>query len=515
MAMTASGSPYVGRQPSMSTHRVAFLSNSWLEGEAWGPFQRSLIDLFRAAVDDLLVVRVNSFFAPWTDSPHSELHLRRFLQVLADFRPSLVFTINRAGMAAPVVRALPPESRIVSLFIDYYDRVPEELKTWTERDFVWGTGTGRLRENFIQKYHETLSPEQVAFTLWGSDTKRFVPQAEGRDIDVLFIGSPLSPDPFADTLTFLARKHLEQLKPFLDVYFEHRHRYVDNIPAELERRGFDISRITDLPYRTYLQNNWILQAFMSDQISTEARLKYLSALAEFDLHLYGEPEDLWIRFISTVNGNLLRRYRYRPIKDADELPSLYARAKIGLNVQHHHANDAGLSMRVFDAMACGSLLLTHRIAARPLEELGYREDEHYVAFDGVDECRAKVRSLLEDETTLKAVAVAGCVLTHEHHSLQHRLSQVFGRAGYLDLADRFSQLTAPNARQGSVTYVSEPETVRLPPAARPPFPRSFREARLAIGRRLPHPLINIDRRMFGSWFLRVMLEHAPERRERS
>jgi spore maturation protein CgeB len=501
----------------MSTHRVAFLSNSWLEGDAWGPFQRSMIDLFRAAVDDLVVVRVNSFFSPWTDHPYSDLHLRRFLQVLDDFQPTLVFNVNRAGMAAPVVRRLSSETRIISLFIDYYDRIPEELKQWTEQDFVWGTGTGWLRENFIRKYSDTLTREQVEFTFWASDTHRFRPREATRDIDVLFIGSPLSPEPLAEVIEFLAAKHPEKLEAFLDVYFEHRQRYIDDIPAQLERRGFDVSTITKFPYRTYFDNNWILQAFMSDQISTEARLKYLSALADFDLHLYGEPESQWIRFISTVNGNLLHRYRYRPVKEAKELPELYAHAKIGLNVQHHHANDVGLSMRVFDSMACGAVLLTHRIAAPPLGELGYQEDEHFVAFDGVDECRAKARFLLDDEGARKKIAAAGCALTHESHSLQHRLARVFAKAGYPALATRFEDMTAEavGAATAPVTYVSDPESVDLHSETKPPFPRSTRELRLAIGRRLPHPLVDIDRRLFGSWFLHVLLKYDPERRGRS
>jgi hypothetical protein len=517
MATTASGPlPGVAAQGASTTHRVAFLSNSWLEGDAWGPFQRSLIDLLRAVVDDLLVVRVNSFFAPWTDAPYSETHLRRFMQVLGDFRPTVVFNVNRAGMASAVVRQLPPETRIVSLFIDYYDRVPEELKEWTERDFVWGTGTGWLRDNFIDKYRDTLTADQVEFTLWASDTHRFHPRDIERSLDVLFVGSPLSPEPFADMVAFLASNHPQQLESFLDVYFEHRRGYVHDIPGELGRLGFDVSIVTQQPYRSCLNNNWILQALMSDQISAEVRTKYLSALADLDLYIYGEPEGLWIELMSSVNANLLRRYRFRPVKEAEELPDLYARTKIGLNVQHHHANDVGLSMRVFDIMASGAVLLTHRIAKQPLEEMGYREDEHFVAFDGVTECNAKARFLLDDPETAEAIASTGCRLTHQRHSLQQRLARVFESAQYPDLAQRFGELTWTRvaAADAPVRYVSDAEAIKLRAGTpRPPLPRTFRELRAAIGRRLPAPLIDIDRRLFGSWFLRVLFEHDPARRE--
>jgi hypothetical protein len=36
-----------------------------------------------------------------------------------------------------------------------------------------------------------------------------------------------------------------------------------------------------------------------------------------------------------------------------------------------------------------------------------------------------------------------------------------------------------------------------------------------MGERLPHPLVDLDRRMFGSWFFAVQVKHDPERRERS
>jgi hypothetical protein len=35
---------------------------------------------------------------------------------------------------------------------------------------------------------------------------------------------------------------------------------------------------------------------------------------------------------------------------------------------------------------------------------------------------------------------------------------------------------------------------------------------LAIGQKLPAPLIDIDRRLFGSWFLQILLKHDPGRR---
>jgi spore maturation protein CgeB len=498
--------------------RVAFLSNSWLQGDNWGPFQRSLIDLLAPAVAGLLVVRVNSFLYPWSDVAISRLEARRFSKLLEDYRPDLVFSINRAGLSGEVVRALPSTARLLTLFIDYYDRVPDSLKDFDRRDFVWGTGTGWLRDAFHEKYRRRLRPEQVEFTLWASDTNAFYDMGIERDLDIVFIASPLQQEPFSDLLTYINANHPGARDAFLDSYVAHRKHYIHDIVRELRRRGFATQTVSDQPYAAFLNDDWIMQTFMSDQISSEVRLKYLSALADFDLHLYGEPEALWIQFISMTNANLLRRYSFRPVTQQEELRSLYNRAKIGLNVQHHHASDAGLSMRVFDIMASGALLLTHRIAAAPLAELGYREDEHYAAFDGVEELRSQARSLLADDARRERLAAAGRELTHERHTLALRMAHVFERAGWPAIADT---LRGGDGVPPHVRYVSDPESVELPPDEvkrlqddvrrgrqhfpKQRFPRTPREARAAVGRMLPDLLVDVDRRLFRNWFLKVEL----------
>jgi hypothetical protein len=501
--------------------RIVLLANSWLEGDRWGPFHQSLIGILAAVSEDLVVVRANSFFHPWSDAPLSPAHEHRLSSLLAELAPDLIFSINRAALSAHVVENIPADTRILTLFIDYYDRVPDELKAFDDRDFVWGTGIGWLRDNFVARYSSVLSYDQIEFTLWASDTFRFRPQDREREIGVLYVGSPIHQRGFGEMFDY-ARHDSGNLEALLDVYFEHRRRYVHDIVAALERRGFDFEHARVEPFSSQIRTNWVLQSFMSDQITCEARLRYLSALAEdeFDLRLFGSPESEWLELISLSNAKLLRRYSFRPVEDVDELVELYNRAKIGLNVQHHHAHDVGLSMRVFDILACGSTLLTHNITERPLAELGFESGKHYVQFGSPDEAQVAARDLLADDQRREEIGRAAAEKLLSEHSLTKRMSHVFARAGMGALAEHVGALTADDveATRSRVAYVSDPEAVgglarERYPRRRPeqPFPRTPSQIRAALGRALPDELLDVGVRVFRNWFLDVSLRREPGR----
>lgn len=141
----------------------------------------------------------------------------------------------------------------------------------------------------------------------------------------------------------------------------------------------------------------------------------------------GLPRDLDIAFI----GQLFKpRSRRRRIVDAlgqryslneqryyrqEEIPKIYSRTKIVLNLPA--ADD--LNFRVFEAMSCGALLVTERIASGQ-EEL-FQEDVHYVAFNGEKELFDKIEHYLEHEDQRLKIAQAGHEEVMQHHTLDLRL----------------------------------------------------------------------------------------------
>jgi hypothetical protein len=88
-----------------------------------------------------------------------------------------------------------------------------------------------------------------------------------------------------------------------------------------------------------------------------------------------------------------------------------------------------LNMRVFEASACGALLLTERVD-NGQNDL-FKENEHFVSFKGRDEALAQIERYLADSAARQKVAAAGKAWTIAHHTYDHRatemLDAIFGR----------------------------------------------------------------------------------------
>ena len=87
-------------------------------------------------------------------------------------------------------------------------------------------------------------------------------------------------------------------------------------------------------------------------------------------------------------------------------------------------NDAiknDLNMRVFEAMACKTVLLTQRIPT--LLEL-FKEGEHLVTYESLDEAVELARSLLRDEGRRARIAENGYKEIISKHTYQHRALEI-------------------------------------------------------------------------------------------
>src|SRR5438270_7549532 len=70
--------PALGRPPQPPTHpprKLLFLSDCYLAAATWAPFHRTVLGYLSRAVESVLAVRANAFFAPWSDEPRSPAHL--------------------------------------------------------------------------------------------------------------------------------------------------------------------------------------------------------------------------------------------------------------------------------------------------------------------------------------------------------------------------------------------------------------------------------------------------------
>jgi spore maturation protein CgeB len=106
-----------------------------------------------------------------------------------------------------------------------------------------------------------------------------------------------------------------------------------------------------------------------------------------------------------------QRYYYQ-----NEITDLYSRAKIVVNIPI--GDD--LNFRFFEALSCGALLCTRRLA-NGQEDL-FTEGVHYVGFDTQDELLDTIDRYLNDEESRAAIARSGYVAVRHGHTLAERLT---------------------------------------------------------------------------------------------
>jgi hypothetical protein len=111
--------------------------------------------------------------------------------------------------------------------------------------------------------------------------------------------------------------------------------------------------------------------------------------------------------------NDFRRY-FRP----EEMARIYTRCKIVFN----KPVNGDLNMRVFEAMACGSLLVTQRIQ-NGQEEL-FHEGEHLVTYNSDEEAVEMVRYYLDHSEERERIAEQGYQEAVSKHTYRHRAQKM-------------------------------------------------------------------------------------------
>src|SRR5215213_899125 len=100
--------------------RLLFLSDCYLADDLWAPFHKSLLAHLGSAFGDVLAVRTNCFFHPWTHRPLSTDHLSRLCDEVREFDPDLIFSVNRCGLSGELLDEAGARADRITLFVDYY-----------------------------------------------------------------------------------------------------------------------------------------------------------------------------------------------------------------------------------------------------------------------------------------------------------------------------------------------------------------------------------------------------------
>ncbi len=166
-----------------------------------------------------------------------------------------------------------------------------------------------------------------------------------------------------------------------------------------------------------------------------ASATWLPLACDPDVHRkHDVAEQFDVAFVGNVfpgpRGELLdlirRRYRRAFIGNAyfEEMARTYSAARTAFN--RSIRND--VNMRVFEAVACGSLLLTNDLTDNGQDEL-FRDGVHLATYRDPEELLDKLAFYLGRDELRERIAAAGRAEAVEKHTYRHRMERLSARGG--------------------------------------------------------------------------------------
>lgn len=148
-----------------------------------------------------------------------------------------------------------------------------------------------------------------------------------------------------------------------------------------------------------------------------------------DLHRRVDVERTYdLGFVGTDGGSprkfylqaLRERYPNSRIGVAahEQMGQIYSRSRVGFN---YCPTQDTLTMRCFEIMACGALLLLNEVPGHTHRQMGLIPGTHFVLYRSPTELFALVDHFLSHEAERRQIAEAGYRETVSHHTYLHRV----------------------------------------------------------------------------------------------
>ena len=107
--------------------------------------------------------------------------------------------------------------------------------------------------------------------------------------------------------------------------------------------------------------------------------------------------------------------------DHREMSRIYSSSKIGFNLA---IRGESLTMRSYEVMACGAMLLMKRLRDNSAENTGFIDRKHLVMFDGPRDLFRLIDYYLKNDKEREEIAENGYQLTIAKHTYVHRLKEM-------------------------------------------------------------------------------------------
>lgn len=143
----------------------------------------------------------------------------------------------------------------------------------------------------------------------------------------------------------------------------------------------------------------------------------------------GRPRPIEIGFVGSTNNSvykervkLLEQISARTRADVDFVEDHSAYVEKLNSIRFFLAPDKGFGeymIKVFEAMACGCILLTYDQGAEENAAIGFEDMINVVLFKDVDELMGKLERLRSDPALAERIALAGETFVREHNTFVH------------------------------------------------------------------------------------------------
>ncbi len=422
---------------------VLFLSESYLESGFFDFYRQKIIEYLALSSDGIVV------YAYKTNGDN----IGRINNNIKNISPDIIFSINGNGLSPGLSKFIRKETTVIVWVWDSLERFNPGAVDIPRNAHVFLAGKNKFLEHYVTKFK--LSPERTFYLPFGFDGELFGKNTDQeRSVDVSFVGTAFVFGNVLNKLLFELRNQPGQRNIVLDTYFDHEKEYIFIVKDELVRRGFKFNKLP-AGIRNDFNNSGTIQAIFDDHISLSKRIKYLSALSDFKLVIFGEPVDMWINNISYIEPKLLRQFQYSGV-DEIKLAGLYNISKCCVNIQHHQAHNFALAMRNFDIMASKALLVTERISSEALSDLGYVEDQDYITYSNSKDLYGKVQYYLQNEKERENIVNSAYLKTIHSHSIQNRVVEIFKTVGYKGLALEIEKIkNLENSKPPNIEYIDK------------------------------------------------------------
>jgi spore maturation protein CgeB len=145
------------------------------------------------------------------------------------------------------------------------------------------------------------------------------------------------------------------------------------------------------------------------------RAAFISEIADVRLGIWGRG---WNRL---NQGDPVRKFWKGSIVRLEELVKMYSGTKIALNIQRPETTLATTTSRIWEATACGAMLLTEKISGI---DLAFNVGKEVICYDGQKDLREKVMFYLNNEQIREKVASRGQDRCRRDHTVPNRLRKI-------------------------------------------------------------------------------------------